>query len=90
MLTSHAEIGEAGLVIRTPTKRPMKFPLALINRKIIDAGDAVAHKSVLVKLPVFVSVGTEPTARIVMPLVRESNGDAVAVKCPKLFDESVI
>jgi len=78
------------MVIGTPTQRPMKFPLALIDLKVIDAGDAALHKSTLVKLPVFISVGAEPMARIVMPLVRESNGNAVAVKCPKLFDESVV
>jgi hypothetical protein len=89
-LVSQSEIGKAGVVVGTTTQRPMIFPLVVIYREVIDACDTAVHESMLAKLPVFVSVRTEPVAGIVMPLIGKSNGDTVAVKCPKFFDEAVI
>src|SRR5439155_14195280 len=42
------------------------------------------------ELPVFVSVGAEPVTAVVVPLVREANGDAIAVHRPELLDQTVV
>src|SRR3954467_4860643 len=68
----------------------MIFAVGLANWEIIDAGKTAAHVAVLIKLPIFVSIGAEPIAGIIVPLVGKSDGDPVLVKGPKFFDESVL
>ena len=68
----------------------MIFPLGLLNWEVVYAGDASLHKSIFIKLPIFIAIGTEPMTGVVMPLVGEADGDSVAMKRPKFFDEPVI
>src|SRR6267143_2954319 len=89
-MATQAEFGKSRVVVGTTTERPMILPIALLNREVVDAGNASPHKSMLVELPVFVAIGTEPMPRVVMPLVGKSDGDTIAVKCPKFFDETII
>ena len=51
---------------------------------------AHAHQPVLVELPVFVAVGTEPVAGVIVPLVRKAHGDAIAGEGPELLREAVV
>src|SRR5262245_45345138 len=78
------------MVIRAPAQRPMIFAVAGGDREIVDARDAPLHESPLVELPVLVPVRAIPVARIVVPLVRETNGDAVALTRPQLLDEPIV
>src|SRR6185295_4148028 len=48
------------------------------------------HEPALVEFPVLVAIGAEPVVRIVVPLVREAHGDAVAAEGPELLDEAVV
>jgi hypothetical protein len=72
------------------TERPMILPIALLNREIVDAGNPSPHESILVEFPILVAIGAEPMASVVMPLVGKADGDPLAVKSPKLFDETII
>src|SRR6516162_6669063 len=84
------KVGEARVVVRAAAQWPMKLPLGLADREVVDAGQAPLHEPVRVKLPVLVPVRPEPVARVVAPLVGEPNGDAVAGARPQLFDEPVV
>src|SRR5262245_66503915 len=68
----------------------MIFALACSDGQIVDARDATLHESSIVELPVLVAVGAIPVARIVMPLIRETHGNAVALTGPEFFDEPVV
>jgi len=39
-LVSEAEVTETQMVVRAATQRPVKIPLGLSNRVIVDAGEA--------------------------------------------------
>ncbi len=60
------------------------------NREIVDARDPTAHEALIIELPVLVAVRPEPIASVVVPFVGESNGDAIALTCPKFFNQSVV
>lgn len=57
---------------------PMKPPFHFGDRQVVDAGLATTHEPRVVKLPEFVAVAAEPLAGIVVPLVLEPHGDAMA------------
>src|ERR1017187_1489810 len=78
------------MVIRTPPQRPVILPVGLGNGKVVDAGDAPPHKSVLVELPVLVAIGAKPIAGVVVPLVGKAHGNPVVAAGPKLLDQTVI
>ena len=50
------------MIAGAAAKRPVVFALTLLDRQIIDAGDAQTHQSVLVEFPVLVAVAAEPMA----------------------------
>src|SRR5262249_31369888 len=62
----------------------------LANGKVVDTGDAASHEAVLVELPVFVAVGAKPIPGVVVPLVGETNRDAVALESPEFLDEAIV
>src|ERR1044072_1257778 len=78
------------MVIRPPAERPMEFAVARGNGKVIDARDATLHEPAIVELPVLVAVGAMPIARIVVPLIRETNSNAIPLAGPKFFDEPIV
>src|SRR4029077_16794555 len=78
------------MIVGAPAERPVIFPLAFLDRKIVDAGDAQAHQPLLVELPVLVAVAAEPVAAIVVPLVGEAYRDAVLAERPDLLDQPVV
>src|SRR5271163_4594017 len=69
---------------------PMVLALALLDRQIVDAGEAPPHQPICAKLPILVAVRAEPIGGIVMPFICETHGDSVAGEAPKLLDQSVI
>jgi hypothetical protein len=89
-LRLQTELGKTGVVIWTTTQWPMVFPVALVYGQVIDARDAPAHESMLVKLPIFVAVGTKPMAGVVMSLIGKADSNTISVKGPQLFDQAVL
>src|SRR6185295_19187890 len=68
----------------------MIFPLALLDREVVYAGNAPAHKALLIEFPVLVAVAAKPAAAIIMPFVGETHRDAVLAEGPDLLDQSVV
>jgi hypothetical protein len=88
--SSEAKITQRSVIVGAATKRPVVFALALLDRNIVDAGDAQAHQAVLVEFPVLVAVAAEPVAAVVVPLIGEAHGDAVLMKGPDFLDQAVV
>src|SRR5262245_19561518 len=65
------------VVIRAPAERPVILALACGNGQIVDARDAPLHEPAIVELPVLVAVRAIPVARIVVPLIGETHGNAI-------------
>src|SRR6185369_6243142 len=47
-------------------------------------------QAVLVEFPIFIAVGAEPGAAVVMPFIGEAHGDAVALPGPHFLDQTII
>ena len=75
---------------RTTAERPVIETILLANRQVVDARVTMRHQAVLVELPVFVAVRTEPVAGVVMPFVGKAHRDAIAVERPQLLDQPVV
>src|SRR5229473_353912 len=54
------------------------------------SGETTAHQPIRGELPVFIAIGPEPVARVIMPLIREAHRDTSVMKGPELFDEAVV
>jgi hypothetical protein len=87
---SKSEIAQGQVIVGTATERPMVSALALLDRKIVDAGNAEAHQAVFVELPILVTVAAKPIAAVVVPLVGETNRDAVLSESPDFLNEPVV
>jgi hypothetical protein len=48
------------MIIGAAAKRPMILALALLDRKVVDVGDAQPHQAVRVELSILVTVAAEP------------------------------
>src|ERR1700758_500285 len=68
----------------------MIFPLALLDREVIYAGNAPAHKALLIEFPVLVAVAAKPSAAIIMPFVGKTHRDAVLAEGPDFLDQAVV
>src|SRR5580658_4244193 len=78
------------MIIRASTAGPMKFAISRRERRIVDAGDARSHQTMLIELPVLISVAAIPLPGIIVPLVGETHRDAIFPKGPQLLDQAVI
>jgi hypothetical protein len=78
------------MIIGAAAKRPMILALALLDRKVVDAGDAQPHQAMRVELPILVTVAAEPVSAVVVRLVGEAHGDAVAMERPELLDQAIV
>src|SRR5713226_808704 len=78
------------MIVQAATEGPVILALALLDRDIVDAGDAKPHQAVLVELPILVAVAAEPKPAIIVPLIGEAHGDAVSVEGPDFLDQPVI
>ena len=68
----------------------MIFALLLVDRQIVNPGDAPPHVPPFVEFPVFIAVGAKPSTGIVMPFIGEPDGDAVPVEEPEFFDQAIV
>src|SRR5262249_272064 len=68
----------------------MIFPLALLDREVIYAGNAPAHKALLIEFPVLIAVAAKPAAAIIMPFVGKTHRDAVLAEGPDFLDQAVV
>lgn len=68
---------------------PMKLALLFLDGNIIDTGMTIFHEPILIKLPIFVTMSTEPISSFVVVFVAKSNSDAIVTVSPNLFDEAV-
>ena len=85
-----SELAQTWMIVRSTAERPMKFALAFLNRRVIDAGDAQAHQACLIELPVLIAIAAKPVAAVVVPFIGEAHGDAVVVKGPNLLDQAIV
>src|SRR6266571_9479267 len=90
VVRSEAEIAQRRVIARAATQRPVIFPLDVLDRRIVDAGDAHTHKAVFVELPVLVAVAAIPVAAVVVPLIGKADGDAILPKRRQFLDQTVI
>src|SRR5215467_7951400 len=81
---------QARVIIGTAAKRPKIFPLALLDREVIYAGNAPAHKALLIEFPVLVAVAAKPAAAIIMPFVGKTHRDDVVPVRPDFLDQAVV
>jgi hypothetical protein len=65
----------------------MILTVAFLDRKIVDACNSKAGKSMLIVLSILVSMGTEPVAAVVTKLIGEADSNPVFTKGPDLLDE---
>src|SRR6267143_4539607 len=87
---SEPEVRQAGVVVRTTAGWPEVLAVGLGDGQVVDDRVAAPHEPAGVELPVLVAVRTEPVAAVVVPLVREPNGDAISGHRPELLDETVV
>jgi hypothetical protein len=88
--SSKSEIAQGWVIVGTTTKRPVISSLALLDRKIVDAGNAQTHQAVLVELPILVTVAAKPVAAVVVPLVGETNREPVLSESLDFLNEPVV
>src|SRR6202008_4310860 len=74
---SEAEIAQRRGIVGTAAELPMIFALTLLDRQIVDAGNAQTHQPVLVEFPVLVAVAAIPAAAVVMPLIGKTDCNTV-------------
>jgi len=84
------QFGKAPVIVGSPPERPVIFPVGFVDRQIVDGSKASLHHASLIKLPVLVSVGPEPVAAVVMPLISEAHGNSVIGEGPEFLDQAII
>jgi hypothetical protein len=67
----------------------MELPFNLGDPEFIDACVPRMHQPLRVEFPIFVAVGPEPIARVLVILVGKPDGNPVVQKRPDFFDQSV-
>src|SRR3979411_2732097 len=78
------------MIVGAAAERPVILALALPDRKIVDAGDPQPHQSVLVKLPVLVSIAAKPVPAVVVPFIGKSHRNAILAKGPDFLDQAIV
>src|SRR6478672_1630139 len=78
------------MIVRAATEWPMIFALTVLDRQIIDAGNAPPHQTFRVEFPILVSVAAKPVTGIVMPFICKAYGDPVLPERPNFLDQPVV
>src|ERR1700730_5767471 len=78
------------MVVGATAERPVIFSFALLDRKIIDARDAQAHRAMLVEFPVLVAVAAQPVPSVIVPFIGKADGDAILTEGPDFLDQPVV
>ena len=81
---------QTSVIIGPASERPAVLSIRFLNRQVIDTGEASTHQAAFVKFPVFVSVGTEPVSRVIVPLVCEPDRNAVVSECPQFLNQPIV
>lgn len=89
-LGSKIERRQSRMIVRTTAERPMELAVGFGYGQIIDAGKTPLHKARCIVFPIFVAVGTEPVAAIVMPFIGIADGNPVLIECPQFLDQPVV
>jgi len=84
-----AQIRQTGMVVRPSALGPVKLAVRIPDRLIIDAGKARLHESVVVKLPVLITVRAIPVIGVIAPFIGEAHGNAIVGECLQLLDQSI-
>src|SRR5262245_64927699 len=84
------QIAEGRVIVGTPAEWPVIFALAILDRQVVDAGDAPPHQAVLVELPVLVAIAAKPVAGIVVPFICEAHSDPVVAERPHFLNQPII
>src|SRR5215813_10667043 len=64
--------------------------VAVLDRQVVDAGDAPPHQAVRVELPVLVAIAAKPVAGIVVPFICKAHSDPVVAVRPHFLDQPII
>ena len=78
------------MAIKAPAQRPVVLPLRFLDGKVVDARETQPHQAIVVKLPVFIAIGSEPVSRTIVPLIPEPHSDSVIMVRPQFFDQAVV
>src|SRR5262249_4921702 len=81
---------ERWVTVGTATEGPLIFALAILDRQVVDAGDAPPHQAVLVELPVLVAIAAKPVAGIIVPFICKAHSDPVVAVRPHFLDQPII
>src|SRR6476619_3990010 len=73
---------------------PAQGPVILAVRRgdwlVVYAGDAPAHQSFSVELPVLIAVAAEPATAIVAPFIGKVHGDPFITERPEFLDQPIV
>ena len=84
------QVAQSRVVVGAPSAWPVKLALRLLDRQVIDAGVPRIHQTLVIKFPILVAVSAEPTARVIVILIRKPNRDAIAGESPQFLDQPVV
>src|SRR5262245_13410367 len=84
------QIAEGRVIVGTPAEWPVIFALAILDRQVVDAGDAPPHQAVLVELPVLVAIAAKPVAGIIVPFICKPHSDPVVAVRPYFLNQPII
>ena len=90
MAPHRSKIAQSRMVVRAAPERPVVLALALLDRQVVDAGDAPPHQAVAIELPVLVAVGAEPLPAVVVPFIGKAHRDTISGKGPELLDQAIV
>src|SRR5436190_4999817 len=68
----------------------MKHPLGLLDRNVVNRSATPPIEPVLIILPFFIPVCTEPVIRIIVIFVCETNCDSISVDRPQLLNQAIV
>jgi hypothetical protein len=64
----------------------VELSVFLADWQVIDGRMTHRHQAMFIKLPVLIAERAIPVSRIVMPFIREANGDPIVPKRPQFLD----
>jgi len=68
----------------------MEFAVGIPDREIVDAREPPLHQACGIKFPVLVSIGAEPVAAVVVPLIGITDSDAIVSEGPEFLDQPIV
>src|SRR5262249_5209676 len=89
-IPSKAQLVERRVTVGTATEGPVILALAILDRQVVDAGDAPPHPDVLVELPVLVAIAAKSVAGVVVPFICKAHGDPVVAERPHFLNQPII